>query len=82
MRATPWSTLTSQQTSGLIDERQVKELPLNGRSYDELLTLNPATVNYTGATLRRHRHFEFFSRQHVQRERSPAAGQSVSAERH
>ena len=39
---------TSQQTSGLIDEHQVKELPLNGRSYDELLTLNPATVNYTG----------------------------------
>ncbi|HEY2468882.1 MAG TPA: carboxypeptidase-like regulatory domain-containing protein [Terracidiphilus sp.] len=39
---------TTQQTSGLIDERQVKELPLNGRSYDELLTLNPATVNYTG----------------------------------
>ncbi|HZP04361.1 MAG TPA: carboxypeptidase-like regulatory domain-containing protein [Terracidiphilus sp.] len=39
---------TSQQTSGLIDERAVKELPLNGRSYDELLTLNPATVNYTG----------------------------------
>ena len=39
---------TSQQTSGLIDERQVKELPLNGRSYDQLLTLNPATVNYTG----------------------------------
>ena len=38
---------TSQQTSGLIDEREVKELPLNGRSYDELLTLNPATVNYT-----------------------------------
>ena len=25
----------------------MKELPLNGRSYDELLTLNPATVNYT-----------------------------------
>jgi hypothetical protein len=39
--------ITSQQTSGLINERQVKELPLNGRSYDELLTLNPATVNYT-----------------------------------
>ena len=39
---------TTQSTSGLIDERQVKELPLNGRSYDELLTLNPATVNYTG----------------------------------
>ncbi len=40
--------LTTQQTAGLINERQVKELPLNGRSYDELLTLNPATVNYTG----------------------------------
>ena len=38
---------TTQQTAGLVDERQVKELPLNGRSYDELLTLNPATVNYT-----------------------------------
>ena len=44
----PASVNTStQQTSGLIDERQVKELPLNGRSYDQLLTLNPATVNYT-----------------------------------
>jgi Carboxypeptidase regulatory-like domain len=39
--------ISTQSTSGLIDERQVKELPLNGRSYDELLTLNPATVNYT-----------------------------------
>src|SRR4051794_22269274 len=39
---------TTQATAGLIDERQVKELPLNGRSYDELMTLNPATVNYTG----------------------------------
>jgi Carboxypeptidase regulatory-like domain len=38
---------TTQQSAGLVDERQVKELPLNGRSYDELLTLNPATVNYT-----------------------------------
>jgi hypothetical protein len=33
--------------SGLVDERQVKQLPLNGRSYDGLLTLNPGTVNYT-----------------------------------
>lgn len=38
---------TAQQTSGLINERQVKELPLNGRSYDQLLTLNPGTVNYS-----------------------------------
>ena len=39
---------STQQNSGLVDERQVKDLPLNGRSYDELLTLNPATINYTG----------------------------------
>ena len=44
----PGVNTTTQQTAGLVDERQVKELPLNGRSYDELLTLNPATVNYTG----------------------------------
>lgn len=38
---------TTQQISGLVTSRQVKELPLNGRSYDELITLNPATVNAT-----------------------------------
>ena len=30
-----------------MSERQVKDLPLNGRSYDELMTLNPGVVNYT-----------------------------------
>ncbi len=39
---------TTQPTSGLVSARQVKELPLNGRSYDELITLNPASVNTTG----------------------------------
>ncbi len=39
--------VSTQQTSGLVSERQVKDLPLNGRSYDQLITLNPATVNYT-----------------------------------
>src|ERR1039458_9955476 len=43
----PGVNTTTQQTAGLVDEREVKDLPLNGRSYDELLTLNPATVNYT-----------------------------------
>lgn len=45
--APPVVNLSTQQTTGLIDSREIKELPLNGRSYDQLITLNPATVNYT-----------------------------------
>ena len=33
--------------SGLVGEQQIKDLPLNGRSYDQLLTLNPGIVNFT-----------------------------------
>src|SRR5580700_1331680 len=40
--------LSTEETSGVVDAHQVKDLPLNGRSYDQLLTLNPASVNYTG----------------------------------
>ena len=39
--------LSTQPTSGLVGERQVKDLPLNGRSYDGLMTLNPGVVNYS-----------------------------------
>jgi len=39
--------VTTTETSGLVGERQVKDLPLNGRSYDQLVTLNPGVVNYT-----------------------------------
>ena len=39
--------VTTADFSGLVGEQQVKELPLNGRSYDQLLTLNPGVVNYT-----------------------------------
>ena len=39
--------VTTDDSSGLVGERQVKELPLNGRSYDQLITLNPGVVNYT-----------------------------------
>jgi len=39
--------VTTEDISGLVGERQVKDLPLNGRSYDQLLTLNPGIVNYT-----------------------------------
>ncbi len=40
--------VSTEQTAGLVSARDVKELPLNGRSYDQLITLNPGTVNYTG----------------------------------
>src|SRR3984893_625629 len=43
----PIVNLTTQDISGLVGERQVKDLPLNGRSYDLLLTLNPGIVNFT-----------------------------------
>jgi Carboxypeptidase regulatory-like domain len=39
--------ISTLQTQGLVDERQVKELPLNGRSFDQLIQLNPASVSYT-----------------------------------
>jgi hypothetical protein len=45
---TPATVDTSTlQNQGLVDERQVKELPLNGRSFDQLIQLNPASVSYT-----------------------------------
>jgi len=43
----PVVNLTTQDISGLVGERQVKDLPLNGRSYDLLMTLNPGIVNFT-----------------------------------
>jgi hypothetical protein len=38
---------TTRDISGLVGEQQVKDLPLNGRSYDLLLPLNPGIVNFT-----------------------------------
>jgi hypothetical protein len=43
----PVVSLTTADTSGLVGEQQVKSLPLNGRSYDLLLPLNPGIVNFT-----------------------------------
>jgi carboxypeptidase family protein len=38
---------TTASVSGLVGEREVKDLPLNGRSFDSLITLNPGTINYS-----------------------------------
>ena len=43
----PLVGVTTENITGLVGERQIKDLPLNGRSYDELLTLNPGVVNFT-----------------------------------
>ena len=43
----PMVSTTIGDVSGLVGERQIKDLPLNGRSYDLLLTLNPGIVNFT-----------------------------------
>ena len=42
--AAPLVDISTAQVAGLVGERQVKDLPLNGRSFDNLITLNPATV--------------------------------------
>ena len=41
----PLVNLSTAQVSGLVGEREVRELPLNGRSFDNLLTLNPGAIN-------------------------------------
>ena len=43
----PAVSTTTVDVSGIVAEEQIKGLPLNGRSYDELMTLNPGIVNFT-----------------------------------
>ena len=43
----PLVGLTTASVAGLVGEKQIRNLPLNGRSYDELLTLNPGVLNFT-----------------------------------
>jgi len=43
----PVVNVTTASVSGMVDERQIKELPLNGRSFDNLIALNPGAINYS-----------------------------------
>ncbi len=43
----PLINTTTASVSGLVGDQQIKDLPLNGRSFDNLITLNPGTVNYS-----------------------------------
>jgi Carboxypeptidase regulatory-like domain/TonB-dependent Receptor Plug Domain len=47
----PLINTTTASTSGVITEQQVKDLPLNGRSFDQLITLNVGVSNATSNTL-------------------------------
>ena len=42
----PVVNTTTSSVSGLVGEREIKDLPLNGRSFDNLMTLNPGVINY------------------------------------
>jgi len=44
---TPLVNTTTASVSGVVGEQQIKELPLNGRSFDNLITLNPGAENYS-----------------------------------
>ncbi len=43
----PVVNVTTASVSGIVDERAIKDLPLNGRSFDSLITLNPGAINYS-----------------------------------
>jgi Carboxypeptidase regulatory-like domain/TonB-dependent Receptor Plug Domain len=43
----PIVNATTAAVSGLVGEREVKDLPLNGRSFDNLIALNPGAINYS-----------------------------------
>ena len=43
----PIINTTTASVSGLVGEKAVKDLPLNGRSFDNLITLNTGAVNFT-----------------------------------
>ena len=42
----PVVNTTTASVSGVVSEREVKDLPLNGRSFDNLIALNPGAINY------------------------------------
>ena len=43
----PIVNTTTESVAGLVGEKQIKDLPLNGRSFDNLITLNPGSIDYT-----------------------------------
>ncbi|MCU1325522.1 MAG: TonB-dependent receptor, partial [Bryobacterales bacterium] len=42
----PIINTTTASVSGVVGARDIKDLPINGRSFDKLITLNPGAINY------------------------------------
>jgi len=42
----PVVNTTTSSVSGEVSEREIKDLPLNGRSFDNLIALNPGAISY------------------------------------
>jgi hypothetical protein len=42
----PVINTTTASVAGVVGSREIKDLPLNGRSFDNLITLNPGTISY------------------------------------
>jgi hypothetical protein len=42
----PVINTTTASVSGVVGSREIRDLPLNGRSFDNLITLNPGTLSY------------------------------------
>src|SRR5256884_1120068 len=62
----PIVNTTTKDISGIVGEQQIRDLPLNGRSYDLLLPLNPGVVNFTWMKTRSEEHTsELQSRLHL-----------------
>ena len=74
----PLVDTTTAAVSGLVGEREVKDLPLNGRSFDSLLTLNPRRCQLR-TQKRPNQHQQ---RQHIQCCRPASGRQSHPFERH
>jgi len=77
--AVPLVNTTAATVSGVVGEREVKDLPLNGRSFDNLIGLNPGAINFSAMKSAKHQHQR---REHIHGGGAAARRQPVLAERH
>ncbi len=76
----PIVSTTTSDISGLVGAKEIKQLPLNGRSYDLLLTLNPGHREFHFAKDGRHRHLQFHHRQQLLGLRKSSTAEYFSSE--